>query len=41
MQVKKQLKETDALEYLNLVKLQFGDSPEIYNRYKPAYVSIC
>jgi histone deacetylase complex regulatory component SIN3 len=33
MQEKKQLKETDALEYLNLVKLQFCDSPEIYNRY--------
>jgi paired amphipathic helix protein Sin3a len=31
--VKKQLKETDALEYLNLVKLQFGDSPEIYCRF--------
>lgn len=32
-QAKKQLKETDALEYLNLVKLQFGDNPEIYNKF--------
>ena len=32
-EVKKQLKETDALEYLNLVKLQFGDNPEIYNKF--------
>ena len=30
---KKQLKETDALEYLNLVKQQFGNSPEIYNKF--------
>ena len=30
---KKHLEETDALEYLNLVKLQFGDSPEIYNKF--------
>ena len=28
-----QLKETDALEYLNQVKLQFGDNPEIYNKF--------
>ena len=32
-ELKKQLKETDALEYLNLVKMQFGDSPEIYNKF--------
>ena len=32
-ELKKQLKETDALEYLNLVKVQFGDSPEIYNKF--------
>ena len=30
---KKQLKETDALEYLNQVKQQFGDNPEIYNKF--------
>ena len=30
---KKQLKETDALEYLNQVKQQFGESPDIYNRF--------
>ena len=28
-----QLKETDALEYLNQVKQQFGDNPEIYNKF--------
>ena len=27
------LKETDALDYLNQVKKQFGDNPEIYNKF--------
>ncbi|EKX35432.1 hypothetical protein GUITHDRAFT_51608, partial [Guillardia theta CCMP2712] len=28
-----QLKETDALDYLNQVKSQFGDNPEVYNKF--------